>query len=131
MLCSFLHQDPSKYGYSAGATSSSVLTTNPVSAIAVIRNTQLYTAGTIFGTAQFGFDSTTGKVRVVLSATGLPPNSAHGFHIHTYGDDTDGKGTNAGTHFSPIAGATHQLPPSPTRHVGDMVRQGGQKGRNN
>ena len=52
------------------------------------------------------------------SLTGLAPNKKHGFHIHQYGNLTQGCVT-AGPHFNPF-GYTHAGPKSVARHVGDL-----------
>jgi superoxide dismutase, Cu-Zn family len=49
---------------------------------------------------------------------GLAPNSLHGFHIHEYGDLSDGC-KSAGAHFNP-KGMTHGDIHDKIRHVGDL-----------
>ena len=50
--------------------------------------------------------------------TGLRPNHLHGFHIHQYGDLTNGCLT-AGPHYNPF-NMTHGGPDDEIRHVGDL-----------
>ncbi|OSX81355.1 hypothetical protein BU14_0022s0075 [Porphyra umbilicalis] len=71
--------------------------------------------------------------RVAANVTGLPPGTAHGFHIHTYGDATTRDGKSAGGHYDRDPSMTHGLPLAaaeavaavaaghkPVRHEGDM-----------
>merc|ERR1712160_93119 len=57
------------------------------------------------------------KVKIVADIKGLTPGQ-HGFHIHQYGNLTEGCKT-AGPHFNP-AGNVHGGPDSEVRHVGDL-----------
>lgn len=59
-----------------------------------------------------------GMVDIVLDIQGLKPNSFHGFHVHTYGDLSDGC-TSACDHFNPF-NQTHGCPGMENRHVGDL-----------
>ncbi len=64
---------------------------------------------------QESFDKPT---KVKAKFTGLKNNSKHGFHIHQYGDRSDGCNT-AGPHFNPT-GNSHGGPDNTDRHVGDL-----------
>lgn len=57
------------------------------------------------------------RVRVVVFAQNLKPNSEHGFHIHEKGDCSAPDATSAGGHFNPT-GKTHGQPGS--GHAGDL-----------
>ena len=58
-----------------------------------------------------------GKTKVTAELTGLAPG-VHGFHIHQYGNLTEGCKT-AGPHYNPF-GKTHGGPLKEERHVGDL-----------
>ncbi|XP_050532103.1 superoxide dismutase [Cu-Zn] [Daktulosphaira vitifoliae] len=69
--------------------------------------------GTVF------FSQNDEKSPVVLSGevTGLS-KGLHGFHIHEFGDNTNGC-MSSGPHFNPF-GKTHGAPNDESRHVGDL-----------
>jgi len=57
-------------------------------------------------------------VKVDVNVKGLKKNKAHGFHIHQYGDLSDGC-TTAGPHFNPFE-KHHGGREDNHRHVGDL-----------
>ena len=66
----------------------------------------------------FNFEQLPDGVLVKAHLFGLEPSSAHGVHIHQYGDLRDGiKGTKAGGHYNPEK-KRHGLPPNKERHAG-------------
>ena len=74
------------------------------------------------GNKAFGeatFEQIGDKVRVIVFAQGLKPDSEHGFHIHEAGDCTSGDGMSAKGHFNPY-GKPHASPTSAERHAGDL-----------
>lgn len=72
--------------------------------------------GSVKGTVTF-MKSEEG-IRVVAQISGLKPGKSHGFHIHQYGDCSQG-GKNAGTHFNPYK-HSHGGPHSKEKHLGDL-----------
>ncbi|KAH1066967.1 hypothetical protein J1N35_031954 [Gossypium stocksii] len=58
-----------------------------------------------------------GRTTVNVRVTGLTPG-LHGFHLHEYGDTTNGC-MSTGAHFNPNR-MTHGAPEDEVRHVGDL-----------
>lgn len=93
---------------------SSAETSNSTVAVAMLRPTEgNQAAGSV------RFTSTGDGVEVTIDIAGVPPNSTHGFHVHEVGDCSAADGSSAGGHYNP-ANVEHALPPTETRHAGDM-----------
>jgi len=71
----------------------------------------------VSGRVWFEQDSPSGATTVKAKIDGI--TGYHGFHIHAWGDLSYNNGTYAGGHFNPTA-VNHGIPPTTTRHVGDM-----------
>ncbi|XP_076162858.1 superoxide dismutase 1 [Ptiloglossa arizonensis] len=69
------------------------------------------------GTLFFEQTENSSEVKVTGQVSGLQ-KGLHGFHIHEFGDNTNGC-TSAGPHFNPL-GKDHGAPDSDVRHVGDL-----------
>ncbi|KAF5130789.1 Superoxide dismutase (Cu-Zn) [Metarhizium anisopliae] len=84
-----------------------------VKAVAVLRGD-----AKVGGTVTFEQESESAPTSITWDITGNDPNAKRGFHIHTFGDNTNGC-TSAGPHFNPH-GKTHGAPADEARHVGDL-----------
>ncbi|XP_072514660.1 superoxide dismutase [Cu-Zn] [Salminus brasiliensis] len=80
-------------------------------AVCVLKGT-----GEVTGTVHFEQDDGA-PVKVSGEITGLTPG-LHGFHVHAYGDNTNGC-ISAGPHYNPH-NKTHGGPNDEVRHVGDL-----------
>lgn len=83
-------------------------------AVAVLRGDS-----NVKGTVRFEQEGD-GPVTVSYEITGNDPNAKRGFHIHNFGDTTNGC-VSAGPHFNPF-GVTHgdRAGTKESRHVGDL-----------
>ncbi|CAD6193971.1 unnamed protein product [Caenorhabditis auriculariae] len=81
-------------------------------AVAVLRNDQ-----GVQGTVYINQEKESDPVVIKGEIKGLTPGF-HGFHVHQYGDSTNGC-ISAGPHFNPF-NKTHGGPKDETRHVGDL-----------
>eukprot|EP01017_Pseudomicrothorax_dubius_P018588 TRINITY_DN2054_c0_g1_i1.p1 TRINITY_DN2054_c0_g1~~TRINITY_DN2054_c0_g1_i1.p1 ORF type:complete len:194 (+),score=20.62 TRINITY_DN2054_c0_g1_i1:26-607(+) len=72
----------------------------------------------VSGLVSFTQDNITTPCTIVAHVKGLVPNSKHGFHIHEFGDLTQGC-VSAGSHYNPF-NRKHGGPNDTERHVGDL-----------
>ena len=70
------------------------------------------------GIVHFSQENLLSRTHITGAFSGLTPNHHHGFHIHQYGNLSNGCVT-AGPHFNPF-GQLHGGPESAMRHVGDL-----------
>ncbi|CAO3574160.1 unnamed protein product [Mortierella alpina] len=84
-----------------------------VKAVCVFRSNEKNVSGTI----HFTQENESSPVHVKAELAGLAPGK-HGFHIHEFGDNTNGC-MSAGGHFNPH-GLTHGAPTAQVRHAGDL-----------
>ena len=82
-------------------------------AIAVFQGPEVH-GSVVFEDTSFG----TVNVFINLSGKGLIPNGLQGFHIHEYGDLSEGC-KSACAHYNPF-GKSHGCPGRVNRHVGDL-----------
>jgi Cu-Zn family superoxide dismutase len=78
----------------------------------------VFTGPRINGHVIFTENATRGGVDIHVDIQGLRKNAKHGFHIHEYGDLSDGCESMC-AHFNPL-GKKHGGPNSQERHVGDL-----------
>jgi Cu-Zn family superoxide dismutase len=74
--------------------------------------------GKIKGVVIFEEQPRTEAIKITVALSGLKKNKKQGFHIHRYGDLSDGCESMC-EHFNPY-GKTHGGPGSKIRHVGDL-----------
>ncbi|EHY56945.1 Superoxide dismutase [Cu-Zn] [Exophiala dermatitidis] len=84
-----------------------------VKAVAVLRGDSKVT-----GQVVFEQPSENAPTTITWDISGHDPNAERGFHIHQFGDNTNGC-TSAGPHYNPF-GKTHGAPTDEERHVGDL-----------
>ncbi|KAF2841099.1 copper/zinc binding superoxide dismutase [Patellaria atrata CBS 101060] len=84
-----------------------------VKAVAVVRGDS-----NVKGTVTFEQESESSPTTVSWNISGHDANAERGWHIHAYGDNTNGC-TSAGPHFNPH-GKEHGAPSDEVRHVGDL-----------
>ncbi|KAI9163227.1 superoxide dismutase [Paramyrothecium foliicola] len=72
----------------------------------------------VSGTVIFEQESESAPTKITYDISGNDANAKRGFHIHTFGDNTNGC-TSAGPHFNPH-GKNHGDRTADVRHVGDL-----------
>jgi Cu-Zn family superoxide dismutase len=72
----------------------------------------------VYGTVKFTQLNDKVNIYINLSGTGLIPNTHQGFHIHEFGDLSEGC-KSACAHYNPF-GKSHGHPGVSERHVGDL-----------
>ncbi|OOQ85676.1 Superoxide dismutase [Cu-Zn] [Penicillium brasilianum] len=72
----------------------------------------------VSGTVTFEQADESAPTTISWNITGHDANAERGFHVHQFGDNTNGC-TSAGPHFNPF-GKTHGAPEDEERHVGDL-----------
>lgn len=70
------------------------------------------------GVVHFEQESESSPTVISWEIKGNDANAQRGFHIHQFGDNTNGC-TSAGPHFNPFS-KSHGAPEADERHVGDM-----------
>ncbi|CAO3697809.1 unnamed protein product [Rhizopus stolonifer] len=93
------------------STAISYVSADPVSAIAFLNTSD------VSGLVHFYQESFDSPTRITANITGLTPGK-HGFHIHEFGDLSNGC-TSTGGHFNSF-NKTHAGPDVADRHVGDL-----------
>lgn len=83
------------------------------SSVAVLRGEK-----SVSGIVHFEQASESDPTTISWEITGNDANALRGFHIHTFGDNTNGC-TSAGPHFNPFS-KEHGAPEDDNRHVGDL-----------
>ncbi|KAH7337200.1 superoxide dismutase [Rhizoctonia solani] len=91
-----------------------VASSDLVYAVAYMKGPKSNVTGVIY----FSQSSPTGPVFITGELRNVDPNAERGFHIHEFGDETDGC-MSSGSHYNPFS-ATHGGPKDLKRHVGDL-----------
>jgi Cu-Zn family superoxide dismutase len=66
------------------------------------------------------FTASSGGLQVIAEVFGLPTGGVgYGLHVHEFGDLHTMDGNSVGGHYNPL-GQSHGVPPSTSRHLGDM-----------
>ena len=89
-------------------------TIEPRKAICLLNSTP----GVVMGTVLFEQETPNSNTSIKGKFTGLTPGQEHGFHIHYWGNLSNGC-TTAGPHYNPF-NVNHGGPEDAIRHVGDL-----------
>jgi Cu-Zn family superoxide dismutase len=94
------------------------LTINPYEEFRAICILQPQSGHNVFGSVLFSQSDLWAPTILTANFTGLTPNSNHGFHIHDYGDLSQGC-QSVGEHYNPFE-LEHGAPHIHSRHAGDL-----------
>ncbi|XP_055344102.1 uncharacterized protein LOC129592155 isoform X2 [Paramacrobiotus metropolitanus] len=78
----------------------------------------LFKSDTVHGTVVFEEEHHRRRTHISGNITGLAPNTQHGFHVHTFGDISQGCAS-AAAHYNPLR-QDHAGPQDVARHFGDL-----------
>lgn len=90
-----------------------------VTAVSYLRPNSGSSPSTVKGTVKMMQARNGGPTVLKIKINGLENHTAHGFHVHAYGDTVSQGCKSTGGHYNPFK-KTHGAPTSKIRHVGDL-----------